>query len=133
MADVDTRLGGWRLGLLAWTLCASVRADTFASVHYDAQHDALVATMIYRGTNPDHAFTLQWDACPDKTDSRKLYEIGVEVLDAQWRDAALRSFRKVAHFSLSTLLCRPAEVTLRTAPRFRYTIVVPQAPASTGK
>jgi hypothetical protein len=130
---VDRTSNGRMLAVLACALGASVHADTFASVHYDAHSDELIATMIYRGTNPNHAFTLQWDPCPDKTDSRSFYEIGADVLDAQWNDAALRPFRKVAHFSLTTLLCRPAEVTLRSAPRFRYTIVVPPAPPRTGK
>jgi hypothetical protein len=36
-------------------------ADNFVNVYYDAAADNLVVTMSYRGTNPDHTFTLRWD------------------------------------------------------------------------
>jgi len=120
----------WRLfvGLLTFAFCAAVRADTFANVHYDARTDELVATMIYRGTNSNHTFTLQWDTCPVPIDSGKPYEVAAAVLDSQWNDAAVQTFRKTVRFSLANLVCRPAKVTLRTAPRFLYTIFIPRVP-----
>jgi len=91
---------------LSGALSTMLNADTFARVHYDAQTDELVATMIYMGTNPDHAFTVQWG------------------------DAAIRSYRKTVRFALANLSCRPAKLTLRTAPRFLYTVMIPQAPGA---
>jgi len=119
--------------VLASALVSPVNADTFASVHYDARTDELVATMIYRGTNPSHTFTLQWGVCPERADSDNLYEVAADVLDAAWNDVASQPFRKTVRFSLANLACRPAKVTLRTAPRFYYTILVPRAPAKAGK
>ena len=113
-------------------MCSPARADTFDNVRYDARRDELVATMIYRGTNPDHTFTLQWDVCHGSADSGQPYEIAAEVLDDQWNDAALHSYRKTVRFGLSILACRPARVTLRIAPRFYYTVLVPQVPARSG-
>jgi len=116
------------IGVLTLAFGAAVRADTFANVHYDARADEIVATMIYRGTNPNHTFTLKWDTCPAPSDRGEPYEIAAEVLDGQWNDAAVQSFKETVRFSLARLACRPAKVTLRTAPRFLYTIFVPRAP-----
>jgi hypothetical protein len=84
--------------------------------------------MIYRGTNTKHTFTMKWDTCPTPSDSGKPYEIAAEVLDGQWNDDAVQSFKETVRFSLANLDCRPAKVTLRTAPRFFYTIFVPRSP-----
>ena len=40
---------------IAWRMAA---ADTFANVHYEASKDPFVVTMLCRGTNPDHTFSL---------------------------------------------------------------------------
>lgn len=116
------------IGILILTLSSPVNADAFANVHYDARTDELVATMIYRGTNPNHAFTLQWGLCHALADSDEPYEIGADVLDSQWNDVATQPFSKTVRFSLANLPCRPAIVTLQTAPRFLYTVFVPRAP-----
>lgn len=100
-------------------------ADTFAGAHYDAATDSLVVTLLYSGTNPDHQFTLQWGACSASGDGG-VRQVAAEVLDSQWQDAARQDFTKTVDFDLSALPCRPVEVTLRTAPRFIYTVYVPQ-------
>jgi len=47
-------------------------------------------------------------------------------LDDQFEDAEQRDFSKTVRFSLAGLPCpRPASVTLRTAPRFFYTLTIP--------
>ncbi len=83
--------------------------------------------MKYSGTNPSHTFTLQWGRCQDVNGS-KLHELGAEVLDSQWQDEALRPFKKTMRFSLADIPYRPAKVTLRTPPRFIYTVLIPDAP-----
>jgi hypothetical protein len=99
------------------------RADTFGNVLYDRQDDQLVVTMLYRGTNPNHHFSLKWGEC-DSTKSDDLPEVAVEVLDDQFDDGAQQDFEKTTRFSLQDLPCRPARVTLRTAPRFVYTLTI---------
>jgi len=122
-----------RLGLGAcsglWLSLAAVapaQADNFSRVYYDAATDELVVTMRYSGTNPDHKFSLQWGQCkpPQGTE---LPEVAVDVLDSQARDAARQDFKTTTRFDLSELPCRPARVTLRTAPRFYFTLVIPPA------
>ena len=98
-------------------------ADNFSDVHYDARGDQLVVTMLYRGTNPDHTFSVTWGACKDGKSN--VHEIEANVLDSQWQDAAQRNYRKTTNFSLADLSCRPATLTLRTAPRFYYTVRIP--------
>ena len=98
-------------------------ADNFANVFYSAAKDQLVITMLYRGTNPDHAFSLKWGYCQVLDNGAR--SVAAEVLDSQWQDAAQRDFKKTISFSLADIPCRPAKVTLRSAPRFFYTLQIP--------
>ncbi len=118
------------LALVAW-LCVSAGAlfdvahgDTFSKVYYDARSDELVVTMVYRGTNPDHTFSLKWGACQTLANAGEP-EIVAEVLDSQWQDVASQPFKKTTRFGLADLPCRPVKLTLRTAPRFYVTLQIP--------
>jgi hypothetical protein len=100
-------------------------ADNFSRVRYDAQTDQLVVTMIYRGSNPNHAFSLKWGKC-QAHQSGDLTGVTVEVLDDQFDDPAQQDYRKTVRFSLAELPCpRPVKLSLRTAPRFFYTLTIP--------
>ena len=107
----------------AFLLCRPVRADDFGRVYFDKKNDRLVITMLYRGTNPNHKFSLKWGRC-EAQQSGNLPGVTVEVLDDQYEDAAQQDFKKTMHFSLANLPCRPALVTLRSAPRFFYTLTI---------
>lgn len=104
-------------------------ADQFAAVRYDGSSDELVVTMRYQGTNPSHTFSLQWGRCLRSKDDANRQQVSVAVLDNDWNDEARDSFTTTVRFALADMPCRPAEVTLRTAPRYRYTLHVPAAPA----
>jgi len=99
-------------------------AANFVSASYDAQTDELVVTLSYRGTNPDHEFTLQWGECRTFQGGQ---EIAARVLDSQWNDRALEPFAKTVRFGLKGLRCRPAHVILITEPNFRIGVSVPAA------
>jgi hypothetical protein len=120
------RAAGIACGLSLVVLCA--RADTFSRVYFDAATDQLVVTMRYRGTNPDHVFTLQWGQCGQRQGSQ-LPEVVAQVLDSQALDAASKDFKTTTRFDLGDLPCRPAKVTLRTAPHFYTVLVIPAARA----
>jgi len=112
-----------------WSLSAAVlldvaHGDTFSKVFLDAAHDELVVTMAYRGTNPDHTFSLTWGPCQTSDDASEP-EIDAEVLDSQWNDVASQPFQKTTRFSLADIPCRPVKLTLRTAPRFYVTLHIP--------
>jgi len=100
------------------------KTDSFAQAYYDVAKNDLVITMNYRGTNPNHAFSLAWGPCSKSKDGAG-HEIAADVLDSQWLDAASRDFVKTTRFNLANFRCRPATVTLRTAPRFFYTLQIP--------
>lgn len=120
------RVWSWLAGsFAALLLVRSADADNFGRIYYDGKTDQLVVTMIYRGTNPNHKFTLNWGSClPNQ--SGGLPGATVEVLDDQFDDQAIREYRTTKRFSLANLPCaRPASVTLRTAPRFFYTLTIP--------
>jgi hypothetical protein len=102
----------------------AARADNFTNAYYDARKDQLVVTISYRGTNPDHTFSLKWGQCKELPDGSER-EIVAEILDDQWQDVASRNFKKTTRFGLEKLRCRPAKLTLRTAPRFYYTLQIP--------
>jgi hypothetical protein len=136
MANDVTRLGRFSrlamgtliagLGLIG---AGSADADNFARVFYDARADQLVVTMRYRGTNANHAFTLKWGTCEDPQ-AGSSPTLSAEVLDDQWNDPALRDYKVTTRFGLTDMPCRPAKVTLRTAPRFYITIDIPPLPVS---
>jgi hypothetical protein len=102
-------------------------ADNFADVHYDASTDDLVVTMRYRGTNPDHNFNVQWGMCTDFTDNPGVHRIDATIEDDQWKDPAREPFKKTIRVSLGQLTCRPAVLTLHTAPHFFYALRIPAA------
>jgi hypothetical protein len=112
---------------MALALSAAALADTFAGVRFDPRTDELVVTMLYRGTNPNHGFSLHWDPCPAPSPGQRSYDVVAEVLDNQWNDAAQQTFTQTVRFPLAGLKCRPARVTLRTAPRFYTMITIPAA------
>ncbi|MGO9989123.1 MAG: hypothetical protein ACLPUH_06715 [Steroidobacteraceae bacterium] len=106
----------------------SAQADNFASVYYDAASDQLVVTMTYRGTNRHHHFSLQWGRC-HPSQNGNLNKVTANVLDNQWQEEEDNDFQKTTRFSLADMPCRPAKVTLRTAPHFLATVMVPAAPS----
>jgi hypothetical protein len=121
---VRCTLSALLLGLVLLALLPTAQADNFYKVYYDAGKDDLVVSITYRGTNPDHTFSLKWGRCKN-SQGGVLHEIAGDVLDSQWQDDAQSDFKKTVRFSLADFRCRPATVTLRTAPRFLYTLLIP--------
>src|ERR1700733_7217991 len=91
-------------------LPATVLADDFVHASYDSSSDELIVTVNYSGTNPQHTFSLQWGPCQDVPD-----------------DEARQTFSKTTRFPLDGIPCRPAKLTLRIAPRFITTLMIPAA------
>jgi hypothetical protein len=100
-------------------------SDTFSGAHYDPKTDELVVTMVYGGSNPDHQFSVQWGECQNASDGGNMHQIAVDVIDSQWNDVAKQTYSKTVRFSVAGLSCRPATVTLRTAPRYEVTLQIP--------
>ena len=121
------RIAPWLMPVTAAVfLSQTTYADNFAKVYFDKKTDQLVVTMSYRGTNPDHNFSLKWGDC-EADQSGNLPGVTAEVLDDQWEDVERQSYRKTTRFDLSGLPCRrPAKVTLRSAPRFFYSLTIPR-------
>jgi len=114
------------MGLIVLAGTATVHADNFVRVVYDPKSDELVVTIAYRGTNPDHSFTLQWGECKPTDDGGN--QLDAEILDSQAGDGAEQPFKTTTRFGLGDIPCRPAILTLRTAPRFIYSIKIPDSP-----
>jgi len=128
-ASQTTRRARWPTaavgsGCAALMLSLGAQGDSFARAYYDSRTDQLVVGMIYGGTNAQHAFTIRWGQCQDVGGSN-WHDLAAEVLDSQWQDQAVRSYEETVRFSLAGIPCRPARVTLRTAPRFISTVVIP--------
>jgi hypothetical protein len=106
-------------------LSLAAHADNFGGVRYSRQRDQLVVTMLYRGTNPNHKFSVKWGECRPNQEGG-LPGVTGEILDDQFDDREEQDFKKNVRFSLAGLPCpRPVNVTLRTAPRFFYTLTIP--------
>ena len=120
--------------LLSLAFVATAHADNFISVSYDAKTDELAVTLVYRGTNPNHTFRIDWGTCVD-IGADAPPELAAQVLDRQWNDKAEREFTKTVRFGLKQIPCRPVNLTLRTAPRFYASIFIParRALGSTGR
>jgi len=102
------------------------RADNFLKVRYDKRTDRLIVTMVYGGTNPNHHFSLKWGEC-QANQAGDLPGVTAEVLDDQFEDQAQQDFTKTVRLSLAGMPCpRPVSVTLRSAPRFFYTLTIPK-------
>lgn len=116
----------WIVPAMTAAMLANVAgASNFGRVYYDQKSDLLVVTMLYRGTNPNHHFSLKWGEC-QSDQSGNLPGVTAEVLDDQFDDRAEHDFAKTFMFELADLPCpRPASVTLRTAPRFFLTLTIP--------
>jgi hypothetical protein len=128
LSDNGMNVKSWCLysaAALSALVAPALHADTFSSAYYDPKTNELVVTMVYRGTNPDHEFSVQWGTCEPLGDDQTRHQIVAEVLDRQWNDAAQQTFTKTLRFSLADMNCRPATVTLRSAPRFEYTLQIP--------
>ena len=115
-----------RTAAISLTLAApALQAASFSSAHYDSNTNELVVTLTYGGSNPDHQFSIQCGQCQPLGDDGAQHQIAGQVLDSQWNDDEHQTFTKTVRFSLAGLNCRPATVTLRTAPRFEYTLHIP--------
>lgn len=116
----------WLILAAAAFFSLEATADNFAQVRYERRSRRLVVTMVYRGTNPNHNFSLKWGPCL-ANQAGGLPGATAEVLDDQAGDAAEQDFARTVRFSLADMPCsRPASVTLRTAPRFFYTLTIPE-------
>jgi hypothetical protein len=58
-------------------------------------------------------------------DGSTQHQIAGEIIDSQWNDTERQTYTKTVRFGLASVNCRPATVTLRTAPRFEYTLQIP--------
>ena len=120
--------------LRLWTACfvlalfygSPASAITVNGLRYDAAKDQLVMTIAYRGTNPDHEFSVQWAECKRLDDERS--EILGLLIDTQPKDLARQNFTKSFKVDLRDFTCRPARVTIRTSAGFFTSVDVPSPP-----
>jgi hypothetical protein len=110
--------------LLCWLLLpAAALGQTIVDAAYDASADALIVTIAYRGTNPDHDFALSWDECQPTGNGG--HSVVARLIDRQGEDKAQQDYEVRQRFELSALECRPAEVTVRLGPVSNRTVSVP--------
>ena len=115
-----------RAVLLALLLAPAVATGAdILGAFYDPARDALVVDIAYRGTKPNHAFSLEWGEC--RGEASAPYRTVARLIDRQGQDLAEKSFEVRARFPLASLECRPAEVTLRLGRVSHATVFVPAA------
>src|SRR5690606_15603561 len=112
--------------LLALLYSETAPAITVDALRYDAANDQLVMVISYRGTNPDHEFSVQWDECKRLDDER--FQILGLLIDSQPDDLARQDFTTPFKIDLRNFTCRPARVTIRTSAGFFMSVDVPAPP-----
>ena len=111
--------------LLALFYCTPASAIVVNKLTYDAENDQLVVIVAYRGSNPDHKFSVQWDECT-RLDDERLQILGL-LVDSEPDDRALQEFTKELKVDLKSFSCRPAKVTIRTSAGFFMSVDIPAA------
>lgn len=117
------------VALILATATGNALADGFGAVRYDPARDQLVIVMVYRGTTPDHHFSIQWGPC-QRLDQpgEPAHQIALNVLDDQGNDAAKANYTKTVKVPLANLACRPAKVSVWTPPRHFRSLDIPVQP-----
>jgi hypothetical protein len=121
-------LGGGRFAR-AWAIAcclavpAAAQAQTLMEAVFDAGNDALSVEIAYRGTHPNHEFSLDWSSCQQTPDGKRTTV--ARLVDGQGDDVAREDYRVRRSFSLAALECRPADVTVRLGPVSNRTVHVP--------
>jgi hypothetical protein len=118
------RVAGIALAAALFAAPSFAPAQTILDASYSAAQDALVVEIAYQGTNPNHQFSVVWDACQQAGGRQSV--VG-RLIDAQGNDIAQKDFRVRRRFALADLPCRPADVTLRLGPVSNATVPVPAA------
>lgn len=116
-------LGRFVACIAAFLYLAPAVATTVTGLSYDAAKNQLVMTIAYRGTNPDHEFNVQWDACK-KLDDERMQILGL-LVDSQPNDRALQEFTKPLRIDLRNFTCRPSKVTIKTSAGFFASVDIP--------
>lgn len=102
----------------------AAEAANIVGLSYEAQSDSLVIQIVYRGTHPDHQFSVEWAQC-------RQFDQGAQILgllvDSDPKDPAREDFSKVLRISLAQQSCRPAQVIIRTDAGFLRSVDVPAA------
>jgi hypothetical protein len=113
--------------LLGFTLVFSfccAHSMNLIDASYDASADELVLRIAYRGTHPDHTFTVSWERCRVMNDGHQ--EILGIIMDSDPRDPAELEFQRTERISLQGFACRPAIIAVGLAsPLYRRTLAIP--------
>ncbi len=114
-----------RAALIAVLLVAGLpaKAADIVGAKYDAADDTIVVNIAYRGTQPDHEFTVEWGPCNEAGGPPA--GVTARLIDRQGRDIAREEFRVTGRLGLQELPCRPAEVTLRLGRVSHARVLVP--------
>lgn len=108
---------------LVFSFCSAYSMNLIEAF-YDATADELVLRIAYRGTHPNHKFTVSWEGCRTMSDGHR--EILGIIQDSDPKDPAEREFEKTERVSLQGFACRPAVVAVGLAsPLYRRTLTIP--------
>ena len=107
---------------LALLLACPAHAADILDARYDPASDQISAEIAYRGTNPDHDFSVQWGQCSDASPPR----VVGRLIDAQGDDIAREDYRVGARIGLEDIPCRPTIVTLRLGRVSHLDVFVPR-------
>jgi hypothetical protein len=108
------------------TCAATANATNLLELTHDAETDALVLKVAYRGSHDNHPFSLEWGECKDYAFGTP-HQIGAQLVDRDFDDSGPTEFKQTLKFSIADLKCRPSKLTIRTSTGVYRTILVPEA------
>jgi hypothetical protein len=108
--------------LLAAMLALPLHAADILEAGYNAARDQIEVDIAYRGTHPDHEFTVQWGECSGESPPRLVGRL----VDRHGGDAAREDYRTKERVALGAIPCRPAIVTLRLGRVAHAEVFVPR-------
>jgi hypothetical protein len=108
--------------LLAAALALPLHAADILEADYNAARDQIEVDIAYRGTHPDHEFTVQWGECSGESPPRLVGRL----VDRHGGDAAREDYRTTERVPLGAMPCRPAIVTLRLGRVAHAEVFVPR-------
>ncbi len=98
---------------------ALAEAATIQAAKFDSSTQMLELVLTYQGGELVHSFSLDWDQC---TVINGENQIAARLIDSGYNDTGTLEQTQVVSFDLSTLTCKPAELTILSDRYSRATL-----------
>lgn len=85
------------------------QAATIESAVFQKATQQLELVVVYQGGLKSHDFSLVWDSCRQLNGKN---QVSARMIDSGWDDTGRKELSQLVSFDLSTISCKPAELTI---------------------